>query len=165
MRRTMERLVVGLNWVAGGFILVMLAITVMDVFGKFVLNMPFKGTLEVISYYCLIGSVFLALPYVALKREHISSEIMYTNLSEPRKKGMDIFAAIVSLLFFAIFAYYMCIEAYRSFLIREEAFGSVFIPIWPSKMMMPVGLVFSLIVVLSYLRMKPFRDDEAASEE
>ena len=53
---------------SGTFIILMLAITVADVFGKGVLNLPFKGSLEIISYYCMIGSVFLALPYVTLKR-------------------------------------------------------------------------------------------------
>src|SRR5690606_34477656 len=99
-----------------------------------------------------------------LKREHISSDIVYTNLSQRKKEVMNAFALLVSFFFFALFAYYMSIEAYRSFVIREEAFGSVFIPIWPSKLMMPIGLTLSAMVILVSLGRR-FKGIETFADE
>ena len=164
MQSIIAKIATILNWLSGTFIILMLAITVADVFGKSVLNLPFKGSLEIISYYCMIGSVFLALPYVTLKREHISSDIVYTNLSQRKKEVMNAFALLVCLFFFGLFAYYMSIEAYRSFVIREEAFGSVFIPIWPSKLMMPIGLILSAMVILVSLGRR-FKGIESFADE
>lgn len=52
----------------------MMALTVVDVFGRYVLNRPVLGSFE-ITEVLLAGLVFCALPLVSLSKEHITVDL------------------------------------------------------------------------------------------
>ena len=53
----------------------MMGHVVLDVFLKFAFNAPLIGTLETVSYYYMVGAVFLPLGAVELKKEHVHVDL------------------------------------------------------------------------------------------
>jgi TRAP-type C4-dicarboxylate transport system permease small subunit len=74
-RRAFDRaLEAGLGVLVAGVLFVMMVLTCVDVFGRYVLTRPVPGTLEIVEI--LVGAtVFLALPLVTLREEHVTADI------------------------------------------------------------------------------------------
>ena len=60
------------RWLVAAALFLMMAITVLDVIGRYLINRPFPGSAELIQYM-MVAFIFLALPVVTLRNEHISS--------------------------------------------------------------------------------------------
>ena len=53
----------------------MMGHVVLDVFMKITFNSPIIGTLETVSYYYMVGAVFLPLAVVELKKENVHVDL------------------------------------------------------------------------------------------
>lgn len=72
MRAWVERLVEALVALA---LFLMMAITVLDVIGRYVINRPLPGATELVQYSMVIA-IFVALPIITARREHISVSLI-----------------------------------------------------------------------------------------
>lgn len=93
---TLSRL---LNLVGVIVLPIMMLLTVGDVFGRYTLNRPIPGTLELVQFMLLIV-VFLGLAYTASDKGHVSIDFVTQRLP-PRTQ--DFIASIVYLVSTAIF--------------------------------------------------------------
>lgn len=84
--------------------LIMILITA-DVLSRLILNKPFVGTAEIVSS-CIIIVCFFEIPYVAVKRAHVRTTMLYDKFGAKGKSVIDIAAAI-----FGIIVYYFIIQA------------------------------------------------------
>lgn len=130
--------------------MMMLHITA-DVFMKYAFNQPFFGTVEVVSYYYMIGAIYLPLSYVQVRGQHISVELFFNRFPDWGKRASDALALLGALLFFGILAYQAGLDFLKSFEIGEIVMGSVTIPIWPSRLFLPIS--FGLVWLVSLVRL------------
>lgn len=63
----------GLSWIAGVILFVMMILTSVDVFTRYVLNSPIRGAFE-ISEILMAVLIFAGLPLVSRKDEHVTIE-------------------------------------------------------------------------------------------
>jgi len=59
-----------INGVGVFFLFVMMMITVLDVTGRFLFNLPVTGSIEITGYLLLL-TVFLGIPYASARGQHI----------------------------------------------------------------------------------------------
>jgi len=129
----------GLAYLGGVFLLLMMIQIVVDVIMRGVFNSPIEGNLEVVSVYYMVGVVFLPLAMVELRHEHISAELFVVML--PHRLQSFIYAAccVIALVFFAVLGWQTLLDAINATEINEMLMGSIFVVIWPSRWMLPVG--------------------------
>jgi TRAP-type C4-dicarboxylate transport system permease small subunit len=96
-------------------LLAMMALTVADVLGRYLLNAPLKGATE-LTELMLASVIFIGLPAAAIDRDHISVDILTMRLSSLHRLVLD---KIVSL--FCVFA--LAVIAWRLWAIGDQISG------------------------------------------
>jgi TRAP-type C4-dicarboxylate transport system permease small subunit len=147
----LKRLSLAGVWLAGATTLLMMIHICADVALKYLFNWPIPATLEVVSAYYMVASVFLPIAAVELAHSSISVDTVYQFL--PRRGRI----AAMALVFAASAAVYLLLawiswgDARRSFTFGEVMFGTVPLVVWPSRFLMPLGLSAAGIVCLWHL--------------
>lgn len=63
------------RWLVVAALFAMMMITCLDVIGRYIVNRPFPGSAELVQYL-MITTIFVALPVVTLRSEHISISLI-----------------------------------------------------------------------------------------
>lgn len=85
-------------WVAGCFLVAMIAITCANIILRFVW-MPVRGTFELMGYFGAIVTA-LALGYTQIKKGHISVDIMVLGFSKKTQRILSAFNSFICMAFF-----------------------------------------------------------------
>lgn len=132
-------------------ILFQMCLIVVDV----VLRAFFESTVvgaSIMARNSLIASVFLGLPYVTFSNGHTRAEVFYTNGGPTRKFVMDLFAAALGVVVFALMSYSL-INPTRT-AISTGQFDSearMLLPLAPFYICTLFGAVFSLYAAIRNL--------------
>jgi len=137
--------------IAGTAALMLMALHVIaDVVGRLAFNQPVYATTEIVSFYYMVAAVCLPLAYIELRDDHITVEVLYGKLPLWMRRVVFVFSALVTALFFGLFAYQSWLDSLRATAAREVVMGNAFIEIWPSRYFLPVS--FGLLVITTLLR-------------
>ncbi|MEO1191912.1 MAG: TRAP transporter small permease [Pseudomonadota bacterium] len=146
-----------LDWLAkvllvfGTIALIMMASHVIaDVVGRIAFNQPVFGTTEIVSFYYMVATVCLPLAYMELRDNHITVEVVYNRLPFALRRITFVFSALMTALFFGLFAYQSWFDALRATASGEVVMGYALIEIWPSRYFLPIS--FGLLVLATLLR-------------
>ena len=131
-------------------LLLMMGHVVLDVFLRFLFNSPLIGTLETVSYYYMVGAVFLPLGAVELKKEHVHVDL-FIQFFSPRLKLLTLcIANIFGIIYFGGLFYQTLLDAITSFGYKETIMSNFLFYVWPSRWALPVGFIaMSLALTLS----------------
>lgn len=150
LRRT--EFVVKILYIAGAIALCTLfLLTFGDIAGRFLLDRPIKGTLEV-SEYLLVAIVFLSLGFAQLTGTHVRVEAIFSRFPVRLQTVMNIFALFLSIGFFVIMARQIGERAYICW--SEEILlpmTTVKLPIWWPSFIGTFGCVLLVIALLTQL--------------
>lgn len=88
----------GLAWIAAALLLAMMALTVVDVLGRYLMSAPVKGSTE-LTELMLIAVIFIGLPAASLDREHVTVDLLTDRLRPAARRLLSplvgLFAAAV----------------------------------------------------------------------
>ncbi|WP_207481255.1 TRAP transporter small permease [Arenibaculum pallidiluteum] len=112
----LDRAMWALAFVAGLIATVMMAVTVLDVAGRFLANRPLTGAFEAIELM-MAAIVFLALPAVTWRREHVVVTVLYERMPPFLQSLSTAAGEIASALTCGILSW-------RAWLYGERLFGS-----------------------------------------
>ncbi len=135
-----------INGVGICLILAMMLLTVSDVLLRYVFNHPIPGSYELIKFMMLIV-VFYGLAYTAVKKGHITIDLLLTRLPD---RAQAIINTITWALSFGLF----CLVTWRSLLLakamwqRGDVSTDLLLPIAPILLFAVVGLVALCLVLL-----------------
>ena len=138
-----------INGVGICLIMAMMFLTVSDVLLRYLFNHPIPGSYEVIKFMMLIV-VFYGLAYTAMKRGHISIDLLLTRLPD---RAQALINTITWALSFGLF----CLVTWRSLLLtktmwqRGDVSTDLLFPIAPILLFAAVGLVALCLVLLGNL--------------
>jgi TRAP-type mannitol/chloroaromatic compound transport system permease small subunit len=124
--------------VAAVTIALMMVSTTLDASARYVLNNPIPGVFE-LNEVLLVICVYMGLAWTQIERGHIRVTAFLRNLTPRTEAGFNILAWAVTFIFISILAYQSAIGAWESFQIREFRWGSVQMPIWWAKALVPMG--------------------------
>ncbi|MCD6074378.1 MAG: hypothetical protein K0Q70_1261 [Rhodospirillales bacterium] len=145
----LDRIIVGLTWVALVIGVLMMIHVSADVAGRF-FGKPFPGTNEVVAGYYMILLIFLPWAYVARNDNHICAEMFVRLIPRAAMVWVEICIKILTLFYISIFTWQTWLRAIQQ-MSRGEALQIVtsYLPVWPSRFALPLaGGLMALYLVL-----------------
>lgn len=144
------------EWI-GRIISYVLIITVsacmIEVLMRYVFNSPTKWSYEVEIFTC--GTLYVLVgAYTLLHKKHVSVDLLYLKFSEKTKLIINLVIFFPLILIMAGGLAYIGFEyAFTSIAIRETSYTSWAPPIWPVKLMLPIGgVLLALQAIANFLR-------------
>ena len=110
-----------------------------DVFLRYTFNAPISGTLE-ISEQSVVIITFLCFAYTGMQNRHIRTNAILRRLPPIFRSFADILATCLMLLILSLLIWQTSIEAWESLSIHETRMGLIEVPIYPTKIAVPIGL-------------------------
>jgi len=129
--------------IAGWLMLAMMMLLVIDIVFRSV-DMPLHGLAE-LSVFVMMIVIYLGLSRCEEYSEHVGLEFAINKLSE---KARSVMAAAVQFLAVAtvgLMFYAVTTDAWSAFETNSSIEGLIDLPIWPTKFVMVVGMVFFLL--------------------
>jgi TRAP-type C4-dicarboxylate transport system permease small subunit len=125
-----------------------------DVSMRTIFNSPVEGTTEIVSGWYMVAIAFLPWAWIEKNDSHIVAG-MFEHVGGPVfGYWLGIFVKICTLLFLLVFVWETWVRALQQVRAGEvwQAAG-FFIPIWPSRLMLPIsGLVMGIYLLLKLVR-------------
>ena len=109
-----------------------------NVFMRYVFNSPIPGAFEA-SGALWVGVVFLSLAYVQAAKGHTAVMVLVSRFPPGVRANLNLVTLILALVVFVIMTWKGAVIAWGDFQVKEVALGTVRFPIWPSKMLVPLG--------------------------
>jgi TRAP-type C4-dicarboxylate transport system permease small subunit len=148
MQSLADRLTLALTWIAGAALVLMMTHVAGDVILKYLFNMPIPGTAEVVAAYYMIGVVFLPLAWIEAHNRPIVVELFYDRMPPWAKPPLDVLGTVASLVFYGFLVWQSIKIALESFATGEYVDGMWRVVVWPSRFLIPLGLVVAMLVLL-----------------
>lgn len=116
---------------------IMLTLTY-EVIARYIFNAPTIWVYELNAYaFCFYTA--LAGGYVMLHNAHVNVEIIYEKFSPKRKALINVLTSVCFFSVIIILIWKSGYAAWESWEAREESFSLLASPIYPSKMIVPIG--------------------------
>ena len=128
-------------------ILLLGTLTLIDVFGRYLLNKPFKGSLE-ISELIMAGVLFLCLAYSFSLKSHIKVDVIVSKFSPRAQVYLDACATTISLIFLSLVVWQGTKRAIEQLGNYTEILK---IPISPVAFLVPIGCLFSCLYLVGHI--------------
>ena len=132
---TLERL---LGTISAGIIVLLMALTVIDVFLRYVFNNPIQGSYQV-AQFLMVGIVFLGIAYVQSIKGHVKVAFLTSRIPPRGRDALNIFAYSIGLVIYAVVTWRGALFAWDSWQVHDYTMGLVHYPLWPAKSMIPLG--------------------------
>ncbi len=129
-------------------LLILSIIVIVGVLARYLFNYPFIWSLDLARFVYAILIIFLG-AYAHRLRAHVNVNLIELRLSE-RGRAIARLAAVPFFFFFVIIFLMAATKyAYKSTLINEHLSSAWSPPVWPVKIMMPIGVFLLLLQGLS----------------
>ena len=124
--------------ISGIFILVMMILTTIDVFLRYVFNSPLDWNFEFQSLL-LVGVAYLGISYVQSHRGHICMDVFSSRLSKTNQLGLQLLNDAIFLFLAVIITWQMGLQAWIAWVTGDFVWGVVKFPLWPAKWIITLG--------------------------
>jgi len=121
-------------------IVLMLLLVVVDVLLRAVLNIAIPGNDTIVASYLMVATIFLPLAMLQILDENIAVDALYQHFPAWMKDLLDVLAHLLTAAFYLLLSWVYLKVAIESFEVKEYVTGTWDVPIWPARIIMPVGL-------------------------
>jgi len=137
--------------VSGVLILVMSLLSTYGVARRYLLNNPEPYSYE-ISTSMLLACVVLSIAYLQRQGKHLRADFLSNRFSQGTQAIItDIVGPIIAFFYIGIIAWQSWIATLYSFLIHETSQSSWEEPLFPTKLVVPIGMGLLCLVLLAQL--------------
>jgi TRAP-type C4-dicarboxylate transport system permease small subunit len=154
LNRVVEPVSRVLTYIGAGILAVMMFLTAMDVILRYIFSRPIKGTFEITAFMMAIVVSF-ALAYCAVKKGHITVDILVMHLPRRIQAAVGIFGHFATLVFLTL-VMWQCYEYIFTIYKSNTLATTLPIPYYPFVAATAMGLsAFYLVAIrdlVSYLR-------------
>jgi len=121
--------------------------------GRTLFNHPFVGTAEIVSAYYMVAAAYLPWAWVAYKPGHIQVELFTRMMPKPVSFWLSVAVKIVVVVYLAVFTW----QSYEGAVSQTFStpggevwqIGNDYLPVWPSRWMLPVAGALMAIYLLA----------------
>jgi len=156
--KNLETIETGLSLIGMCGILAAVLLISVDTGMRYIFSSPIPGIAE-ISTILFVGAIFLNLAYTQSRKGHIRVELFLLKMPQKLRMTIEVLMLVIALLTLILFTWSSALEAIYSLRIREMQWGAILIPLWPAKILLPIGLFLLCIQILLdiYKTIKPRR--------
>jgi len=131
-----------LNNVAGGIILAgMMLLVTGDVIRRLAFKSPIHGTTELVEFM-MVGLLYLTLANTQAIKAHINIDLLVQHLSPKARLLCEVISYFLGLVVFSLITWQGIKSSAYAWKINEITFGVIRFPLFPSKMIIPIGSFF-----------------------
>lgn len=135
---------------ASSIIAVIMVLTTADVIKRFLTGSSIPGVTE-FSEVFLVAAVFLGLAFAMRIGAHIGVDIVVMRLKPKVSKAVQ----MIGMTFAIVVLVWMAVEttgaALHSISINEYRYGLIKVPVWPAKLIVPIGLAALILECVRYV--------------
>ena len=143
MRKLVHRANHLLAGFAGWLMLAMMLLLVADIIGR-AIDMPLQLMAE-LSVFVMMVVIYLGFARCEEHSEHVGLEIVINYLPAKARNVMLIVSQLLAVGTIGLLFYAVMTDAWSAFLTNSSIEGIVDLPIWPTKFIMVVGMIFFLL--------------------
>jgi TRAP-type mannitol/chloroaromatic compound transport system permease small subunit len=132
------------------FLFLMFGLLMLEVLLRYIFNAPTVWANE-LSQFVFGSYAVLSGGYILLGGGHVNVDIVYSHLSVKRKAALDISTSILFFLFCGLLLYFGSAMAFESLITLEHSQSAWDPPIYPVKLMIPLGALLVILQGLSKL--------------
>jgi TRAP-type C4-dicarboxylate transport system permease small subunit len=143
MRRALDRLYDGCAWIAGAFMMLILANILAQVAGSYV-GLYVRGT-DAYAGYSMAAASFFALAHTLKCGEHIRVTLVLQRLSAPWRRRFEIGCLAVAVFLTANFAWYAWTMVVWSYQFNAVSEALDVTPLWIPQLSMAIGVSVLLV--------------------
>ena len=137
-----------LNHIAGGILLLgMMLLVTGDVTRRLVFKSPIHGTTELVEFM-MVGLLFFTLANTQALKAHIYIDVVIERLSPRARLLCEVISCFLGLIVFSLITWQGVKSSIYSWTINEITFGVIKFPLFPSKVIIPIG---SFILCLRFV--------------
>ena len=133
--------------ISGITISIMILSTTLDTTSRYLFNNPIAGVFE-LNEVLLVVCIYMGLAWTQIERGHIRVEFLLARASPRTRHILNILAWTTTFLFVAILCWQTTKGAIDSIRIWEFRWGSIQMPIWWAKSLVPLGCLMFCIQLL-----------------
>ena len=140
VRRLVESIARLFSWVSGVVTLLLMLLVVAEVVLRDLFGSSLGGSIE-LSEVALVFLVFLGVAYAQQADAHVSTNLLTARIP-PRAASVLKSVAMLAMTVVLLWATYVtAIRGWDSMRAGEARFGLRSVPVWPARLMIPVGLL------------------------
>ena len=117
-----------------------------------------------LSGFCFALYLALTGPWVLLKKEHVSVDILYTRYSAKTQNIADIFTSLITIFFFAVLLYIGGKSALHAITTKQVSYTVWAPPLGPVRAMIPLAAFLFLLQALANLCQSIIKVKEASPQ-
>jgi len=138
-----------LNFIGGIVILLMVTLTVINVLGRWLFNLPISGYIDWIEQ-SMAFFAFLGLAYCQRLGAHIRMDIVIGNIHGRARWLAELASTFLMLGVTLVLIYGSALHAWRAFDIGDSSMD-IGLPTWPAKLVVPLALIVLALRLLVQL--------------
>lgn len=138
------------TWVgvaSGVVILVLMSLTCVDIFKRRITGRGIEGGLE-ITEVTLVATVFLGMMIAELTHSHVRTPILTDRLGNTTRLWVRTVGNLAAAVLLGVSILQSMKEAINSYQIGEVRHGVAMIPLWPARLVIPIGLCGLLLAIV-----------------
>lgn len=135
-----------LGYVASGFLIILMMLTVVDVFLRFFFNSPLTGTTEM-SQLMMVIIVFPALGWAAIDRAHIKVDLLVRLIPDKPKAVLNTVTFVIALGIYAIITW----QSFKEAAVVNRQTSLIHLPFAPFYWLMSVSLAVFCLAILALI--------------
>jgi TRAP-type C4-dicarboxylate transport system permease small subunit len=149
LARVLNFIYTGASLLAGLLMLSTAVLTLIQIVGRAMGLLISTG----ISFagYCMVASIFLALPWTLRSGGHIRVDLFTQNLSSKARRRNEVWCLSVGALAVGFLSYSTIGMAWRSYTFGRLSTGLMPIPLWIPQLFMALGAVLMTVAFLEQL--------------
>lgn len=144
VRSTIHALSTAFGVLAALLVMAIMFSTAADVASRQLTGSSIAGVVEY-SEVLMVGLIFLGLAYAQRTGAHIGVDLVTERMPARVAHAVRSVGLVIAIAIVAIMAWETLEVALRSFESREFRFGLVQVPIWPARLLIPIGLTSLLL--------------------
>ncbi|WP_340151247.1 TRAP transporter small permease [uncultured Sneathiella sp.] len=147
-----ERFLLRLGIASGFLTLFTMFVVVIDVAGRTFLNMPLIGGNE-FAVLLLVALVFLGLAAAQQRRHNFAIDLVTRLLPPTALRFVNIVTSLISTILLGLLTWLTAELSWSMMLSGESSYGIIAFPIWPSRILITIGLgCLTLQFLFDFLR-------------
>lgn len=139
MRRIVQGVSRLFSWISGVFILALMLLVVLEVVLRDLFETTLGGTIEV-SEVVLAFLVFLGVAYAQQDDAHVQTDLVTSRLPPGAAAWIRAVGLVVAAIVLLVAAWATAGRGWDAFQTGESRFGLRSVPVWPARLIIPVGL-------------------------
>ena len=145
IERVIHRTSRSLRWISASVLFAMMFFVAADVIGRYFLNRPIKGDLE-LQEIMMVLIVFLALPYCQTEKGNVHVELVVDALKGRSKAILQSFAYLIGLSIIILLVWQMGLRGLQGLSSSRTDFTAMLlIPVWPFALIAATGMALMAV--------------------